>query len=396
MRSLIPALALTVISATSIHAVLLAQPPQLPSKPNNLTVSVKLAGLSYPVEKVYLSYYNTLSKLRFTDSILVSGQQEVSFHTFLDEPILAQLRVVPGTKEEGSKVRILAKDNYSVYLQQGKIDVVPVDSFSNSTVSGSSAHQEYLSLKKAASRYDKDFTALYEQYSAARKSKDEAAESRIRKQIDSLQTVVNEQVYKNFVKQNGKTSPVAIYALSQYSGYAIDPVKVEPVYNFLGGPVKSLPSGKLFGERIVIARQLLIGKNAIPFTQNDTADVPVSLASFKGKYVLIDFWASWCGPCRAENPNVVAAFQKYKDKNFTVLGVSLDRPGQKEKWLKAIHDDKLTWTHVSDLKFWDNEVAKSYDIKAIPQNLLVDNNGKIIAKNIRGEELQTTLQELFK
>lgn len=395
MRSLIPALALTVISTTT-HSVLLAQPPQLAAKPNNLTVSVKLSGLSYPIEKVYLSYYNTLSKVRFTDSVLVTGQQEVSFQTYLDEPILAQLRVEPATKENGRKGRILPKDNYSVYLQQGSINIVPVDSFSNATVSGSSAHQDYLSLKAAAGRYDKDFTALYEQYGVARKAKDDAAESLVRKQIDSLQNVVNEQVYKNFVKQKGKTSPVAIYALSQYSGYAIDPVKVEPVYNLLGGPVKSLPSGKLYEERIAIAKQLQIGKKAINFKQNDTADVAVDLASFKGKYVLIDFWASWCGPCRAENPNVVAAFQKYKDKNFTVLGVSLDRPGQKEKWLKAIHDDKLTWTHVSDLKFWDNEVAKLYDIKAIPQNLLIDNEGKIIAKNIRGEELQSTLQELFK
>ncbi len=396
MRSVISVFTLLLLSLTIPSSVLLAQPPPADPKPSNLALSVDLGKLAYPVEKIFLSYYNTLSKVRFTDSIVLTGQKEVSFQTFLDEPILAQVRVVPIIQDSARKGRSFAKDNYSVFLEPGKINVISIDSFSNATVSGSPSHQQYLSLRKEISQYDKDFSALYEKYSQARKAKDSTGESRVRKQIDSLQDVVNEKVYKNFIKQQGKTSPVAIYALSQYSGYAIDPVKVEPVYNLLGGPVKNLPSAKLFKERIAIAKQLRIGKKAIPFTQNDTADVAISLASFKGKYVLIDFWASWCGPCRAENPNVVAAYQKYKDKNFTVLGVSLDRPGQKDKWLKAIHDDKLEWTHVSDLKFWDNEVAKLYDIKAIPQNLLLDKNGKIVAKNIRGEELQTTLQELIK
>jgi peroxiredoxin len=164
----------------------------------------------------------------------------------------------------------------------------------------------------------------------------------------------------------------------------------------LGPNIKSLPSGVAFAKRIQIARHLQIGQPALAFTQTDTLGKPVSLSSFRGKYVLIDFWASWCGPCRAENPNVVAAFNKYKDKDFTVLGVSLDRPGQKERWLKAIHDDQLRWTHVSDLKFWDNAVAKLYDVKSIPQNFLLNKQGKIIARNIRGEALQSTLQKVIK
>jgi peroxiredoxin len=134
---------------------------------------------------------------------------------------------------------------------------------------------------------------------------------------------------------------------------------------------------------------------AMDFTQNDTLGNPVSLSSFKGKYVLIDFWASWCGPCRQENPNVVKAFNNYKDKGFTVLGVSLDQPNAKDKWMKAIHDDNLTWTQVSDLKFWGNAVAVQYGIQAIPQNFLIDPQGKIIGKNLRGEALNKKLETLF-
>ena len=137
-----------------------------------------------------------------------------------------------------------------------------------------------------------------------------------------------------------------------------------------------------------------IGQVAPEFSLPDTAGVSVSLSDFRGKYVLLDFWASWCPPCRKENPNVVNAFQQYKDKNFTIVGISLDK--DKAKWQKAIADDHLSWAHVSDLKYWDSEIPALYGVRGIPANVLLDPNGVIIAKNITGEDLQNTLKEVIK
>ena len=362
----------------------------------NLSLTADLSSIQQPLSKIFLSYYNTSTKFRFNDSVDLSNTKIAHFQLSLSEPILAQLRVVPDRTGDTSKRarQASARDFLSVYLEAGKITVLAKDSLSNSTITGSKSHDVYAVLKAKAAAYDPSFTALYAKYSEARRNK--ASTEQIEKSIDSLDNLVKEKVYLSFLKAPAtKNSPVAIYALIQYAGYAINPVTAEPVFKQLGAVPKNLPSGKIFEERIALAKKLEVGQYAIPFSQTDTAGKIFSLASLKGKVVLVDFWASWCGPCRAENPNVVKAFNTYKDKGFTVLGVSLDQPGAKERWMKAIHDDGLTWNHVSDLKWWDNEVSKAYGIQAIPQNYLLDKEGKIIGKNLRGEALQTFLKNLF-
>jgi peroxiredoxin len=212
-------------------------------------------------------------------------------------------------------------------------------------------------------------------------------------ELDATNNKLELERLSRFIKAY-PNSFAAIYALSNMmSVIATD--KAETLYGVLGPKYKSESIGKGITEIIAAARMTAIGKIAPDFEQADTSGNMVKLSGFRGKYLLLDFWASWCGPCRAENPNVVKAYQKYHDRGFTILGVSLDQPGKKEAWLKAIHQDGLTWTHVSDLQFWNNAVAKMYGIRSIPQNFLLDKDGKIIAINIRAEELNKKLSEIF-
>lgn len=354
------------------------------------TLSGKAKKLAYTPEWVFLQYRSNGEWK--TDSVRVTDGK-YKFSGKLEEPVSGRIRVRYAADKNGQKLPMVGgRDAAVVFLQPGKIKVNSVDSFSNIQVSGSAAHAEYIKLTRSAKPFDARMEPLYAKYAEQRKAKDNEGMEKTEKEIDALDAEKREKVYAEYVRNN-PGSPLAVYALQQYAGWEINPDKVEPLFQSLSAANKAYPSARLLQEDVEIAKKTGIGRIAMDFTQNDTLGIPVSLSSLRGKYLLVDFWASWCGPCRAENPNVVKVFQKYKDRNFHIIGVSLDRPGQKEKWMKAIHDDKLEWTHVSDLKFWDNEVAKQYGIKAIPQNLLLDPEGKIIAKNLRGEDLEARLGE---
>jgi peroxiredoxin len=188
-------------------------------------------------------------------------------------------------------------------------------------------------------------------------------------------------------------SPLAPFVVMVTSEMDQDVASLERRYTKFNKNVQNGFYGKIVKQQIDNSKKGAIGTEAIDFTQADVDGKNVSLSSFRGKYVLVDFWASWCRPCREENPNVVKAFNKYKDKNFTVLGVSLDQ--SRAPWLKAIKNDNLVWTQVSDLKGWGNEAAAKYNIQSIPQNFLIDPSGKIIARNLRGQDLVSKLDEIL-
>ncbi|GAA3995724.1 TlpA disulfide reductase family protein [Hymenobacter fastidiosus] len=201
---------------------------------------------------------------------------------------------------------------------------------------------------------------------------------------------------RDFIKAN-PNSWVSLDALTGIGMWEVPQYAVvAPLYEAFSPALKNSPQGRQYGKMVRELKDIAIGTQAPAFSQQTPEGKTVALADYRGKYVLIDFWASWCGPCRAENPAVIKLYNEYKGRNFEILGVSVDNEKTREKWVKAIQEDHLTWPQVSDLRGMDNEVAQRYHVRAVPQNFLIDPTGKIVAANLHGEDLKATLARYIK
>ena len=297
-----------------------------------------------------------------------------------------------GTYDLTSRVR--PDDLLSLYLEPVKFSLSSTDSIKNASIQGSKVNDDNKKLETYLEPANAKMEVLMTEYRSASEEdqKSEAFQENINTRYGAIKQEID-NAYLLFIKENSN-SFISLTALNAFAGSFPDVEKIEPILNSLSSEVKNTKEWKAFADRMNSLKKIAIGAIAPEFSQADPDGKEIKLSDFRGKYLLIDFWAAWCGPCRQENPNVVAAYNEYKDKNFEILGVSLDQT--RDAWLAAIEKDGLTWPQVSDIKYWNNEVARLYAVRSIPQNFLLDPEGKIVAKNLRGKQLAEKLEELLK
>ena len=267
-----------------------------------------------------------------------------------------------------------------------------INDMRNRKVTGSKAQDEFAEIVDSLNTYTRQERQLGSQYQQARQNGDTALMSNLEDQYDQL-TAEKAGYLKDYVLTHPSSVPAAFVFLYNMSMYELE--DMDTVVSSLDTAILGSEYVKELTDKVAALKRVSIGQPYTDFTLNDPEGNPVPLSSVVGhnNYVLVDFWASWCQPCRAENPNIVKAYRLYHDKGFDIFGVSFDK--DKDKWIQAIKDDSLVWTQVSDLKYWQSEAGQIYGVQSIPHNILIDPDGIIIDQNVRGKRLQEKLSSIF-
>ena len=330
------------------------------------------------------TFYNTNTKPNAQKIEVLDGK--FSFKGMIDEPVPAFLSLAEDYKKIGTKPK-------EFILDKGIISIEITSDLASAVVKGSKAQDDLFQYNIEQTPYSTKINEINigaQRLSSSGISADSIAQLFRIPFRDANRALTDFQL--KFVQKNSSAF-ISLLLIPNIARSTNNYIEADSLLASLQDNIESSATAKTIREYIISQKKTSVGALAPDFRLADTSGKKIALSALKGKYVLLDFWAAWCGPCRQENPNVVQAFKTYKNDGFTVFGVSLDK--EKKSWLKAIHDDNLQWQHVSDLKFWASEAAILYGITSIPRNFLLDPSGKIIGRDLRGQDLLDKLEELF-
>lgn len=361
-------------------AMALAQEP-------NLTVTITDI-LAKPTDKAFLCY--PMGGTFKIDSVAMENGKFFISTSIPEIHQRAVLYIAPGNSDF---YRNPNKTNgTTVYVEPGNIEVYMGNTLGEIKVGGTPLNDDFQAYYGSISPFKEREAEMEEEFQVARKAEDNATMERLQKEYQELAAQKRETEIAFF--NSHLDSEVSLDWLSHSIDVSAERTLAEQMFGSLSERLRNSSRGQRYMAQMQAAPHAEVGDEAPDFTSKDVNGDEVSLSDFRGKYVLVDFWASWCGPCRRENPNVVKAYERFKSDKFEILGVSLDN--QKGAWVNAIQKDGLTWPQVSDLMGWQSQIVAAYVVRAVPANFLVSPEGKIVAKDLRGEELERKLSEILK